>query len=256
MSNIPISDDANELFHIRWRGREEGPYTAKVIEEKLASNQIGLLHEISHDGQWHSIRDYLSEREAAARAIQKAREEQERIAREESERREREIAEAKRREHEDASRSKDAGSSASSRMDLLETAVLAALRPKYAKWPWVLFGIFIFFWYSCSEWQSSLVAEAQQYLQVSQEMNSANYRFGKGLEAFVRGYSGDPFGVAKEEFEKEEKIKQELQRIDSEYKTARNASTIWFVAALVALGMAIWKHVNYKKSALTRLPTR
>ena len=72
MTNIPISDDPNELFYIRWRGRQEGPYTAKVIEEKLASNQIGLLHEISQGGRWVSLRDYLTEREANLRAVRQA----------------------------------------------------------------------------------------------------------------------------------------------------------------------------------------
>ena len=52
ISQVGLSDDSNVTFLIRWRGRQEGPYTAAVIEAKLAANQIGLLHEIAHNGQW------------------------------------------------------------------------------------------------------------------------------------------------------------------------------------------------------------
>ncbi|MGB7747750.1 MAG: hypothetical protein WBN75_10735 [Verrucomicrobiia bacterium] len=92
MSNNPpisqagLSDDSSATFLIRWRGRQEGPYTAAVIEAKLAANQIGLLHEISHNGQWVTLRDFFAEREAVIRAELQAREEQERRAREEAER--------------------------------------------------------------------------------------------------------------------------------------------------------------------------
>lgn len=93
MTNVPISDDPNELFHIRWRGRQEGPFTAKVIEEKLASNQIGLLHEISQGGKWVSLRDYLTEREANLRAIRQAQLEEEERQRLEAEQQARELEE-------------------------------------------------------------------------------------------------------------------------------------------------------------------
>jgi hypothetical protein len=88
-SQVPYEgspDDSNAAFVIRWRGRQEGPYTAAVIESKLAANQIGLLHEISRNGQWITLRDYFAEREAVLNAERLAREEQERRAREEAER--------------------------------------------------------------------------------------------------------------------------------------------------------------------------
>jgi len=85
-SQVSLSDDSSATFLIRWRGRQEGPFTAAVIEAKLAGNQIGLLHEISYNGQWMTLRDYLAEREAIVRAERLAREEQERRAREEAER--------------------------------------------------------------------------------------------------------------------------------------------------------------------------
>jgi hypothetical protein len=98
MTNVPISDDPNELFHIRWRGRQEGPFTAKVIEEKLASNQIGMLHEISQDGQWVSLRDYMTEREANLRAVRQAQLEEEERQRLEAEQQARQLEEQQKSE--------------------------------------------------------------------------------------------------------------------------------------------------------------
>lgn len=93
-----FADDSNATFLIRWRGRQEGPFTAAVIEAKLAANQIGLLHEISHDGQWVTLRDYLADREAIVRAELQAREEQERRIREEAGRQAKEREEQRRAE--------------------------------------------------------------------------------------------------------------------------------------------------------------
>lgn len=97
-SQVSLSDDSSATFLIRWRGRQEGPYTAAVIEARLAANQIGLLHEIFHNGQWFTLRDYLAEREAIVSAERQAREEQERRAREEAECQAREREEQRRAE--------------------------------------------------------------------------------------------------------------------------------------------------------------
>jgi hypothetical protein len=85
-----LSDGGSAKFLVRWRGRQEGPYLASVIEAKLAANEIGLLHEVFYEGKWVTIRDYITEREALLRAERQAREEQERRAREEAERQARE----------------------------------------------------------------------------------------------------------------------------------------------------------------------
>lgn len=104
MSNNPhtsqasLSNDSGATFLIRWRGRQEGPYTAAVIEAKLAANQIGLLHEISHNGQWVTLRDYFAEREAVLLAERQAREEQERRTRGQAEQQEKEREEQHRAE--------------------------------------------------------------------------------------------------------------------------------------------------------------
>lgn len=83
-------DGSDRQYLIRWRGREEGPYPAAVIEAKLAANEIGMLHEIRHNGQWVTLRDYMNEREAFLRAEAQARAEQEQKEREATERAERE----------------------------------------------------------------------------------------------------------------------------------------------------------------------
>ena len=72
-----LSDGAGAQFLVRWRGRQEGPYPAAVIEVKLAANEIGLLHEIFYNGKWVTIRDYVAERETVLRAENQAREDQE-----------------------------------------------------------------------------------------------------------------------------------------------------------------------------------
>lgn len=91
-----LSDGDSAKFLVRWRGRQEGPYPASVIDAKLAANEIGLLHEIFHNGQWITIRDFIAEKEAALRAQRQAQEEQERLAREEAERQAREREEQRR----------------------------------------------------------------------------------------------------------------------------------------------------------------
>jgi hypothetical protein len=91
-----LSDGDGETFLVRWRGRQEGPHPASVIEAKLVSNEIGLLHEIFCNGKWVTIRDYITEREASLRAGHLARQEQQRVAREEAERQTKEREERRR----------------------------------------------------------------------------------------------------------------------------------------------------------------
>jgi hypothetical protein len=91
LSNIAFTGGENESFLLRWRGRQEGPYSAELIDKKLSANEIGLLHEIFHDDRWITIRDFLAKREAALLSQRQAREEQERREREEVERQAREL---------------------------------------------------------------------------------------------------------------------------------------------------------------------
>lgn len=84
-SELSRRDGEDAQFLVRWRGKQSGPYSASVIETKLANNEIGLLHEILHNGQWITIRDYITEREAALHAERQARDEQSRREKEEME---------------------------------------------------------------------------------------------------------------------------------------------------------------------------
>jgi hypothetical protein len=90
-SNISFTGGGDASFLLRWRGRQEGPYSAELIQQKLSVNEIGMLHEILHHGRWITIRDYIAEREATLRAQRQAQEEQERREREDTERQAREL---------------------------------------------------------------------------------------------------------------------------------------------------------------------
>ena len=81
-----LSDGDGTIFLLRWRGRQEGPYTGPVIEAKLAANEIGLLHEIYYEGKWITLRDYIAVRANILRAESQAREEQEQKLKQEAER--------------------------------------------------------------------------------------------------------------------------------------------------------------------------
>ncbi len=86
------ANGANATFHLRWRGKKEGPYTANVIDTKLQANEIGLLHELLHNGQWITVRDFIASGEAILRAERQAKEDRERQLREQDERRQREAS--------------------------------------------------------------------------------------------------------------------------------------------------------------------
>ncbi len=106
MSNFLELSKANQAeggsgtFLVRWRGRQQGPYSGELMDEKLSANEIGMLHEILHAGQWITIRDYIVEQEAILRRQSLARKEQQRRNKEEEERREREELEKNAREQE------------------------------------------------------------------------------------------------------------------------------------------------------------
>ena len=103
-----LSDGADTQFLVRWRGRQEGPHSAAVIEMKLAANEIGLLHEIFYNDDWVTIRDYVAERKIVLQAERKAREDQEQRmrqaveqeARKQEERRQAELLAEERRRNE------------------------------------------------------------------------------------------------------------------------------------------------------------
>src|SRR6266566_2688453 len=56
-------------FHLRWRGQISGPYSPQEILQKLDEHDIGLWHEIGHEGEWTTLGEFLEQqkREAAAK---------------------------------------------------------------------------------------------------------------------------------------------------------------------------------------------
>ena len=73
-------------FLIRWQGRVIGPLALEEIERRLASSQIGMLHEIQNEGAWISLRSFMELRDAQQNAQRARLEEEARKAREEGER--------------------------------------------------------------------------------------------------------------------------------------------------------------------------
>lgn len=55
-------------FHLRWRGRQIGPFTWEEIERRLQENEIGLLHEIQWQGRWLTIEEFIEARAALIEA--------------------------------------------------------------------------------------------------------------------------------------------------------------------------------------------
>ena len=59
---------SEQMFLVRWRGRQAGPYTRSVIEEKLRSKELSLFHEVFLGGRWILMKEFLAQERAAAAA--------------------------------------------------------------------------------------------------------------------------------------------------------------------------------------------
>jgi hypothetical protein len=46
---------SQRLFLVRWRGQQMGPYSVQTIQEKLAANEFGLMHEIQANNTWVTL---------------------------------------------------------------------------------------------------------------------------------------------------------------------------------------------------------
>lgn len=98
LSKVNNATPHDGSFLVRWRGRQEGPFSAETIDAKLEANQVGLLHEIYYNGEWVIIRDYIARQEAVLQAELQAKEEQEQHKRDEAEKLARELEERQRAE--------------------------------------------------------------------------------------------------------------------------------------------------------------
>jgi hypothetical protein len=62
------------LHRLRWRGQITGPYLEAAIDQQLDDHEIGLHHEIEHEGSWISLEEFLERRARARAATLPARE--------------------------------------------------------------------------------------------------------------------------------------------------------------------------------------
>lgn len=67
-NNMNYSFDPKADYMLRWRGRQQGPFTLEQVERKLEENAIGMLHEIKAQNQWMTLRAFLDLVEAERRA--------------------------------------------------------------------------------------------------------------------------------------------------------------------------------------------
>lgn len=56
-------------YPIRWRGRESGPFSIADIEERLDAHEIGLWHEIQHNGHWVTLKEFIDATGKISRAL-------------------------------------------------------------------------------------------------------------------------------------------------------------------------------------------
>lgn len=118
---------------------------------------------------------------------------------------------------------------------------------KYPKWPWISFAICCFLWLSFSGWQAEIEDEARPILNELQRMGSFDYQLGSGIESFLRGYMGDPFGKASEEYYKASILEDQLSQLAADYESASGGASLFLILTLVFAGLWIWKHKQYKK---------
>ena len=78
-------------------------------------------------------------------------------------------------------------------------------------------------------------------------MNSDNYVITAGLEAFLRGLAGDPWGKASEEYGKSAHIEAGLTQLASNYQAAGTAATFSFLLMILFVVLWISQHAKYRK---------
>jgi TM2 domain-containing membrane protein YozV len=49
-----------QSYLLRWRGQVSGPFPREIILQKLDENEIGLWHEIKHQGNWLTLEEFLA----------------------------------------------------------------------------------------------------------------------------------------------------------------------------------------------------
>jgi TM2 domain-containing membrane protein YozV len=55
-----MNEDATEQYELRWRGRTSGPYPLAEINRMLDEHDIGMGHEILHQGKWIVLEEFFA----------------------------------------------------------------------------------------------------------------------------------------------------------------------------------------------------
>lgn len=56
-----------EACRLRWRGQITGPFSLETILRRLDDNELGLWHEIEHQGAWVTLEEFLARAEQTRR---------------------------------------------------------------------------------------------------------------------------------------------------------------------------------------------
>ena len=84
-------DPSRADYYLLWKGRQAGPFSLAAIREKLASGEINRMHQVSVDGRWVVLGEFLENYEGGVEArlrSEAARQQVEAAQREEQLRRE------------------------------------------------------------------------------------------------------------------------------------------------------------------------
>lgn len=60
---------SSPTYSLRWRGREAGPFSIEDIEDRLDAHEVGLWHEVLHDGRWVMLKDFIDQTGKISRAL-------------------------------------------------------------------------------------------------------------------------------------------------------------------------------------------
>jgi hypothetical protein len=56
-------DPSRADYYLLWKGRQAGPFSLAAIREKLSSGEISRMHQVSVDGQWVVLGEFLEKQE-------------------------------------------------------------------------------------------------------------------------------------------------------------------------------------------------
>ena len=107
-------------------------------------------------------------------------------------------------------------------------------------------------WLYQTSHMSTLNEQAAPYIAELQRMNSGGYLTGLGIESFVRGALGDPFGAAHEESDKEASLRSQVAPIAAAYDSASGWRTFAGWVGFFTLCWIGFKHWRTKQLAKNR----